>query len=88
MRKVIGAEVERAMERSDITHVEHHPCGMCGHMVYYFVEQGQLYFDSNCNCAGNGIVQRRDYEEIAAWINMQIKDEHRKSIMKKVGLAT
>jgi len=83
---VTGEQVREAMMSANITRVDHHPCGICGFMVHYFREGDLLYFDPGCSCvAGNG-PELRPWDDAAAWINMQSKDEWRDKLRKQFGL--
>lgn len=84
MKQVTGQQVKDAMIAGGITRVDHHDCGICGVMVFYFRDGEQLYFNSGCGCCWSP-PQPRDWEEVANWINMQ-NDEWRKKIMLRFGL--
>lgn len=67
---VTGEQVKEAVEKAGITRIDHHDCGCCGQMVFYFVRDGQLYFNSGCGCSWSPAAPRT-WDSAADWINMQ-----------------
>jgi hypothetical protein len=85
MENVTGEQVRDAMIAAGIESVDHHPCGGCSHMVQYFREGDNLFFDPSCKCiAGNG-PEPRSWDDAADWINKQSHPEAKVNIAKRFG---
>lgn len=82
---VTGQQVMDAMISKDITHTDHHNCGICGEMVFYSRHEDQLFFNPGCGCCWSP-AEPRDWEEAANWINMQTNAEIKNQIAKRFGL--
>ncbi len=80
-------EVKKAVEKAGIIRIDHHQCGLCGGMVYYSVDCGNLYFNSGCDCSWSP-PQQREWSAAANWINMQTSSAHRNKIAASFGLPT
>lgn len=84
---ITGEQVKQAMIAKNITYIDHHNCGGCGSMVFYSRKGEQLYFNPGCGCsARSDPAELRDWEEAAAWINMQSSEEWRTKIAQRFGL--
>lgn len=83
--RVTGEEVKAAMLAANITHVDHHDCGLCGYMTKYWREGEQLYFDRGCDCSWGGS-EPKSWEDAAAWINMQNDPKWHTELRKRFGL--
>ena len=70
---VTAKQVCEAVEQAGITRIDHHDCSICGHMVYYSVNQGQLFFNSGCGCSWSP-ARPSSWEEAAEYINMQSRE--------------
>jgi hypothetical protein len=69
--KLVTAEqVESAVKAAGISRIDHHDCSICGHMVCYTVNQGQLFFNPGCGCSWEP-PQYRSWQSAADFINMQ-----------------
>lgn len=87
MNKITGEQVKKAMIDNNIDRVDHHDCGGCGAMVYYYREDEYLFFNSNCGCSSfRTVPKREDWRDAANWINMQTNEDVRKDLMKRFGL--
>jgi hypothetical protein len=88
LRDVTPEEVKASMEAAGITVVPHHNCGICNYETAYHVIDGGLVFDHGCHCTGqsNGNYSRREWSSISDWINMQSKDDNKRSLAAKVGI--
>jgi hypothetical protein len=82
---VTGDQVCRAVQAEGITYIPHHNCACCGLEVAYTVEDGHLRFHSGCACSWSPS-ESRDWQEAAAWINMQDNDTSRSKIMSLFGM--
>lgn len=86
-QKVKAKEVEDAVKAAGITRIEHHDCSICGHMTYYSVDNGNLFYHPGCYC---GDVFRpkepRTWSHAAEWINMQSSEYIREKLMLAFGL--
>lgn len=67
---VTPEQVANAVREAGITRIEHHNCSICGHMVCYTVDQGQLFFNGGCGCSWSP-PQHRSWDDAAEYINMQ-----------------
>ena len=85
--KVTADQVRDAALAAGVKFVESHPCSFCGVVVGYHIRDGELYFDSGCDCCYNpNSCQPRDWQSAADWINMQSHEEHALRIAKAFGL--
>lgn len=82
---VTGSQVKQAMYNADINIVDHHRCAICDEMTYYFTRGDDIYFNAACGCARSA-PQKREWDDLANWINIQTNDDARLSIAKRVGL--
>lgn len=83
---VTADQVKRAMAHSNITHVNHHACGICNSMTAYVIHKDKLYYDSSCNCTYDGRPEQRSFQDAADWINMQDNPDVIADLYKKFGL--
>lgn len=83
---VTGEQVQIAMMAADIKMVEHHECGACGCIVYYFREGEQLYFNPSCGCSETNS-EPRTWKSAAEWINMQQEEEWKRKIARRFGFS-
>ncbi|MEW8193288.1 MAG: hypothetical protein AB2793_06240 [Candidatus Thiodiazotropha sp.] len=84
---ITGEQVKTAMIEKNITHVKHHECGLCSHMVYYSREGDQLFFHPHCGCVSYyNPPEPCEWEEAADWINTQSNDEVRSMLAARFGL--
>lgn len=67
---VTGQEVADAVQKAGITRIDHHNCGICGHMVCYTVDQDQLFFNPGCGCSWSP-PEHRSWQSAADYINVQ-----------------
>lgn len=67
---VTADEVRDAAKAAGITRIDHHDCGLCGHMVYYAVHQGHLFFNGGCRCSWEP-PRPCSWQDAADYINMQ-----------------
>lgn len=44
-------QVKEAVSKAGIDFIPHHACGICGEVVGYVIEDGNLFFDSTCGCS-------------------------------------
>ena len=87
MERVTAEQVRDAALAANVTRVPSHPCSICGHEVAYYINRGDLYFDSGCDCVYNPDSRRHcSWQDAADWINMQSADEWRVKIAAKFGL--
>jgi hypothetical protein len=85
--RVTAEQVRDAALTAGITSVESHPCSFCGVVVGYRIRDGELYFDSGCECCYNpNSLQPRDWQNAADWINMQTHDEQARHVATAFGL--
>ena len=84
---ITGEQVKEAMSAAGITKVDHHDCGFCGFMTHYFVAEGNLYFNSGCNCSWGGS-RPASWGEAASWINMQSNEAVKQKLMAAFGIKT
>ena len=68
------------LEELDADRLDHHPCGLCGFMTFYFLKP-QVAFNSGCNCAWSP-PRPSSFQEIAEWLNMQRSDDIRENILQ------
>jgi hypothetical protein len=85
MADVTGNDVRDAAQAAGITSIDHHECSICGYMVGYFVESGDLYFASGCDCSWSPPTYR-GWGAAADWINRQSDPAHRDRIRGLFGL--
>lgn len=83
--RVTGEEVKAAMIASDIEHVDHHDCAICGEVVFYSRNGENLFFNPGCGCSWSP-AQPRSWDDPADWINMQRTPEVRNTIRALFGL--
>ena len=86
MEKVTGEQVKAAMIAADIARVDHHECGGCGWMVYYFRDGEDLFFDPSCDCSSGSGQREATWDDAAEWINMQTNEVSRNRIAGAFGL--
>jgi hypothetical protein len=87
MKCVSAQEVRDAALSAKITHVNHHRCSICDSMVGYYIENGDLFFDSMCDCTSLwSQPQECLWQEAADWINMQTDVSYQEEIMKSFGM--
>jgi hypothetical protein len=56
-------------------------------MVGYYIENGDLFFDSMCDCTSLwSQPQECLWQEAADWINMQTDASYQEEIMKSFGM--
>lgn len=85
--KVTANQLRDAAVAAGVRKIDHHDCSFCGYMVAYYVRDGELYFDSGCNCTSNpDSFQRRSWQSAAEWINMQTDPAHARRIAAAFGL--
>lgn len=85
---ITADEVQSAVLAAGITRIDHHECSGCGHMVYYEVMGGALYFCPSCNCGGPwSPPESRSWLDAADWINMQSRPENKRKIAQRFGLS-
>lgn len=82
---ITGQQIQDAMKSKSITSVIHHDCGCCGAWTEYRVEQGDLLYDSSCDC-GRSAPRRVGFQDAANWINMQSEDSVKVELMARFGL--
>lgn len=70
---VTGDQVREAAEKAGVTYIEHHDCSLCGSMVAYTIENGQLFFNPGCGCSWSPR-EPRSWDDAAEWINMQQRE--------------
>jgi hypothetical protein len=86
MRNVTPEEVKAAAIAAGLTHINHHDCGFCGVMVYYSIEDGNLFFNGACDCVTYcDPPQLRDWSDASDWINMQ-NDLWKESLARLFGI--
>ena len=85
MRKVTGQEVRESVLANKIQYIPHHKCAICYSEVFYSVVEGDLYFNSGCDCSW-GYPSQYSWDKAAEWINMQKVDKHKQEIAKRFGL--
>lgn len=86
MKDVTGEEVKAAMIAANITRVDHHECGGCGHMVFYSRIGEFLYFHPACDCSYS-LPEPREWESAAGWINMQSYSNHKAKLRAAFGFS-
>lgn len=85
MSQVTAKQVKTACLAAKIVRVPHHDCGLCGSWTCYRVQDGNLFFDSSCDCCPPSEPQPRAWDDAADWINMQTDDVHRNRLMQAFG---
>ena len=49
---------------------KHHDCGICKCPVGFRIgDDGNVYFDSSCDCGSNSAPQPRSWEELEEWVS-------------------
>jgi hypothetical protein len=81
--KYSAAWVKYEVESRKAYQLDHHNCSFCGSMVKYVFINGQVEFDSNCDCSRHRTRRAAaSYQEIADWLAVQESDEIRDNIWK------
>lgn len=70
---VTGDQVKEAVQKAGISRIDHHACGICGHMVCHTVVQDQLFFNSACDCSWSP-PEQRSWQSAADHINRQSRE--------------
>ena len=84
---ITAEQVRDAALAANVTSVPSHPCSFCGHLVGYRIIDGELWYDSGCECVYNpDSLQRRSWQAAADYINMQTSLEWRNKIAAQFGL--
>lgn len=87
MTNVTADQVREAVLKARITFVPSHPCSICGHVVGYVIEDGDLFYDSNCGCGSyESPLRPTHWAEAADYINCQPTAEIRCKVAKSFGL--
>jgi len=73
--------VKESVLASNKTYFPVRKCSMCGYGLSYQVKDDNLYFDPGCDCTSGGHLERRSWEYLVEWINMQSNDKARKDLM-------
>jgi hypothetical protein len=82
---VTGEQVKAAVAKAGITRIDHHECGICGHMVFYVVNGDQLFFAPACGCSWSPM-EPRSWDSAADFINMQSRPDIAAKIAAGFGL--
>ncbi len=83
---VTAEQVKSAALAAGISEVPHHDCAICGEWTCYVIEDGELFYDSNCGCGFSSRPRHCDWQEAANWINMQTHTDHRVKLAARFGL--
>lgn len=85
--RITGEQVKKAVMAANIKTVNHHECSICGCMVRYVVDDGDLFFDPSCFCSSwmTGY-EPRTWDDAANWINMQSDEKWRVEIARRFGI--
>lgn len=85
--QITGEQVKNAVIAANIDTVNHHECSICGCMVRYIINDGDLFFDPSCFCStwATGY-EPRTWDSAADWINMQSNENWRIEIAKRFGI--
>jgi len=85
--RVTAEQLQRAAVDAGIVSVDHHECSICGVMVRYYIETGELCFDSSCGCSYSDHPRPCSWREAAEWVNMQTNEDIARQIMTRFGLS-
>lgn len=76
-------EIKNRISRNGIHTINHHECGICGCPVCYVIENGNVYFDSTCDCShGQSPLRPRTWDDLADFIHQHTPEEVEKLIGK------
>lgn len=82
---VTAEQVKKAVEAAGITRIDHHHCAGCGHMVFYSISNGQLFFHPACGCVTyESPPEWRSWDHAADYINMQTRTGPHGDVAQKV----
>lgn len=78
-------DVKTAVIAKKITYIPVNDCAICGATVFYRRDGMDLYFCGACDCSWSP-PERRGWEELADWINMQTNPKARKIVAELCGI--
>lgn len=81
---VTGEQVRDAVVKAGIRIIKQHQCSICNYWVFWFFENGKLFFNPSCKCNRSGGL-RRTWQDAADWINLHSNESKKRKIMQRFG---
>ena len=74
-------QLKEACKRNNITYIPHHKCSICGVTVGFVIYNGNVFFNSTCDCSCYpSPLQLSGWDEVLDWItnsNGEIEEEYK-----------
>ncbi len=64
-------EFKESAEKNNITKWNVNDCSICNYHCGYIIRNGQVMYDSGCDCVSHSNLQPRSWEDLAEQYNMQ-----------------
>lgn len=72
-------QFKEKVEELNLRHWNIHDCSICGYPCGYIFREGQVLYDTGCDCSWGG-ERPSDYQDIANHYNMQPNEEYIKKM--------
>lgn len=82
---ITPAEVKQAIQAAGINRVDCRECSFCGYPLAYYIRGEEVFFDPGCDCSSGGRFERRDWSDLADWLNMQTNPEWQAKLRQRMG---
>ena len=75
------SEFQKSVQENELTHWPIHDCSLCHYPCgYIFNKDGNVFYDSGCDCVAYTNLQPRSWEDVAEHYNQQSNADYIKEM--------